>query len=183
MFHSGSWSWKSEIRVPAVRILVRAVFQACLQTTSFSSCVVTWLFLDDCWETEEKEGGRAAGRDESGKGGERSFSAFMLEHNWLTLLCRFCCTLRWISCVYTCTPPSRGSFPPHSLTLPFRSSQSTRLSSLPAGCLSYARWFIRCQSQSPSLSYSFLPCPVHVFVLYICVSVPALELGSSVPFF
>ena len=75
-FHSGSRSWKSEIRVPAARILVRAVFQACLQTTGFSSCVVTWLFLNDCWETEEKEGGRDAGREGERQGRSESFLFF-----------------------------------------------------------------------------------------------------------
>ena len=40
-----------------------------------------------------------------------------------------------------------------------------------------------CQSQSPNSSYSPYPLDVHVFVLYICVSVSALPIGSSVSFF
>ena len=40
-----------------------------------------------------------------------------------------------------------------------------------------------CQSQSPSPSH--FPCPlgVHKFVVYVCVSISALQINSSVPFF
>ena len=44
-----------------------------------------------------------------------------------------------------------------------------------------------CQSQSPNSSHHhpppLSPLGVHTFVLYICVSIPALQTGSSVPFF
>ena len=42
-----------------------------------------------------------------------------------------------------------------------------------------------CQSESPSSSHHPLlsPLGVHTFVLYICVSISALQTGSSVPFF
>ena len=45
-----------------------------------------------------------------------------------------------------------------------------------------------CQSQSPNSSHHHHPSPtspfgVHTFVLYICVSVSALQTSSSVPFF
>ena len=40
------------------------------------------------------------------------------------------------------------------------------------------------QSQSPNLSHPFLPgFWSHMFILYICISIPALETGSSVPSF
>ena len=100
-FHSGSRSWKSEIRVPAARILVRAVFQACLQTTCFSSCVVTWLFLNDCWETEEKEGGRDAGREGERQGRSESFLFFYIGVWLIHTSCSFCCTVTWSSYLYT----------------------------------------------------------------------------------
>ena len=41
-----------------------------------------------------------------------------------------------------------------------------------------------CQSQSPNSSHPCLsPVGIHMFVLYICVSISALQAGSSVPFF
>ena len=46
-----------------------------------------------------------------------------------------------------------------------------------------------CQSQSPNLSHNHshnpatFPLSVHMFVLNICVSISALQTGSSVPFF
>ena len=41
-----------------------------------------------------------------------------------------------------------------------------------------------CHSQSPnSLNPSFPPLGVHTFALYVCVSIPALQTGSSVSFF
>ena len=41
---------------------------------------------------------------------------------------------------------------------------------------------IQCQSQSPNLSQPSSPLGVHTCVLYVCVSVYALQIGSSVPF-
>ena len=40
-----------------------------------------------------------------------------------------------------------------------------------------------CQSYSPSLSHPFLTSHVHKSVLYVCISIPALQIDSSVPFF
>ena len=40
----------------------------------------------------------------------------------------------------------------------------------------------RYQSQAPSAFHAHPPC-VHTFVLYVCVSIPALPIGSSVLFF
>ena len=43
-----------------------------------------------------------------------------------------------------------------------------------------------CQSQSPNSSHLpplLFPLGVHTFVLYICVSISAMQIGSSVPFF
>ena len=41
-----------------------------------------------------------------------------------------------------------------------------------------------CQSQSPSLSHPLFPrlC-IYTFILYICVSISALQISFSVPFF
>ena len=38
-----------------------------------------------------------------------------------------------------------------------------------------------CQSQSPSHPTPLLPLGVHMFVLYVCVSISTLQIGSSVP--
>ena len=41
-----------------------------------------------------------------------------------------------------------------------------------------------CQFQSPNSSHpTYLPFGVHTFVLYVCVSISALQIRSSIPFF
>ena len=40
-----------------------------------------------------------------------------------------------------------------------------------------------CQFQSPNSSHLPLPRQVHMPALYVCVSIPALRINSSVPFF
>ena len=48
-------------------------------------------------------------------------------------------------------------------------------------CMIYTYIYI-CQCCSFNSLLSFPPC-VHKFVLYVCISIPALQTGSSVPFF
>ena len=41
-----------------------------------------------------------------------------------------------------------------------------------------------CQSQSPNSSHPTpFPLGIHTFVLYVCVSISALQIRSSIPFF
>ena len=69
-----------------------------------------------------------------------------------------------------------------------RSSQSTRLSSL---CYAAASHWLStplmvvstCQCYSSSLFHHPLLCCVHKSILYVRVSIPALQIGSLVPFF
>ena len=81
MFHSGSRSWKSEIRVQAAWILVRAVFQACLQTTASRLVWSHGFFLITAEKQRRKREGRMQGERERGKEGARAFSSFILEYD------------------------------------------------------------------------------------------------------
>ena len=87
-------------------------------------------------------------------------------------------------CLYT-RPHSWTSLP--SLpSRPSRSSQSAELSSLrytlPSHLLSVLDMLVyMCQPQSPSSSHLLYPLHcVHTFIFYICISIPALQIGSSV---
>ena len=84
--------------------------------------------------------------------------------------------------------PPLEPLPAHSPIPPSRSSQGTRLSSLcyrqlATRYLLYTWWckyFSATLSIHPTLSF---PHSVHKSVLYICDCIPALQIGSSVPFF
>ena len=72
--------------------------------------------------------------------------------------------------------------------VPFFVTKSTEQSSL--CCTIGSHWLsvshqalYICQSQTPSLSHLHFPLGIHIIVLYICVSISALQIGSSVPFF
>ena len=79
----------------------------------------------------------------------------------------------------------REKSPSPATSHPPRSSQSTELTFLcfiaGSHCLSILH-MVMCMS---ALISQFIPLPpyVHMSLLYICISTPALEIGSSVPFF
>ena len=93
----------------------------------------------------------------------------------------FCCTTVRISCMCTYV-----LFLPPLHPTPSRVSRSTELSSLCYIAASHWLFYTReCIYVNATLSIhppSFPHC-VHVSVLYMCVSVPALQIGSSAPFF
>ena len=69
---------------------------------------------------------------------------------------------------------------------PSRLSQSIELSFLCCAAASHQLAVLHmavyiCQSYSPNSSHLPFPLCVHISVLYICVSIPALQVGSSVP--
>ena len=85
------------------------------------------------------------------------------------------------------SPPSWAFLSPYPHPTPSRSSQSTKLSSLcilqfPTSYLFYI-WSCICFSAILSICPTFsFPCCVHKSFLYICVSIPAMQIGWSVPF-
>ena len=96
----------------------------------------------------------------------------------------FCCTTEWISSMWTCIPPSEASLPP-APSHPSRSSQSTELSSL---CYIAASHWLSILHGDIYIMYIYIatlpihPTPTfphraHIFVLYVCFSVPALQVG------
>ena len=106
-------------------------------------------------------------------------------HDWatntLTFIVALQCTAQRISFAGTCILSCWVSFL-------FRSPQSTKQLSvfyrrLPLVICSYVIVYM-CQSQSLNSSH-FPPCPlgIHTLVLYVYVSISALQVGSSIPFF
>ena len=119
--------------------------------------------------------------------GTTEFFGFLLEYNCFTILC-------WVllynsvnqPCVYISPSPFR--LPPIPLSHSSRSSQSTRLSpcaaqQLPTGWLFYMVAVYICQCSCVNLSHPLLPPLFHKSILYIWVSIPAVQIGSLVPFF
>ena len=114
---------------------------------------------------------------------------FLFFKNWtivaLQYYVSFCCKPKGISHKRTSLSPGAPSHhcrPSH----PSRSAQSAALSAcaaqqLPTSYLFYTQW---CANVSATLSihasHSFSPC-AHKSVLYNCVSILALQIGSSVP--
>ena len=78
---------------------------------------------------------------------------------------------------------------PFWISFPFRSPQSTEQSSLSSTVCSHW-WSILYtvsivhmrQSQSPNSSHPSSPLGVRIFVLYLCVIIPALQIRSPIPF-
>ena len=113
-----------------------------------------------------------------------SFFFFWLKDNCLTMLCRFLpyININQMWAYLRSLPPN-----PHPIS-PTRWSQSIRLSSLPSSsevqlpfCFTYGNVYV-----SVLVSQSVLPSPsrtVHNSVLYVCIWIFAMQIGSSVPFF
>ena len=104
----------------------------------------------------------------------------------------FCCITKWISCMYTFIPifpPSCASFPP-SLSHPLGGHKAPSWSPcamwlLPTSYLFYI-WECIYVHAILSLRPSFPFPPPHSIlksILYVCVFIPVLPLGSSEPFF
>ena len=96
----------------------------------------------------------------------------------------FCSTTKWISFENTYIPscPSLPSplIPPISVITEHRAELLALYSRFP---LSISHMVVyTCQSQSPNSPHLPSPHRVHTSVLCICVSIPALQIGSSVPF-
>ena len=121
------------------------------------------------------------------------FFFFFFTFNWkiIALQCcvGFCHTTMWISCKYTCILSLIlcPILPPPPPSHPSRSSQSTVLSFLyyTAASLWISAHTRQCICQCYSLSSSpfSIPLCVHKSGLYTCVSPPAWQIDSSVPFF
>ena len=121
------------------------------------------------------------------------FCFFLIHLYWSIIASQyrvsFCCTTKRISHMHThvpISPASWASLPP-SLSHPSRSSQSTEQISLCYGAASHQPTILHSvvyMSMLLSL-YPSLALPPHVIKSILCVYlfIPALLLGSSVPFF
>ena len=117
------------------------------------------------------------------------FLASLLEYNCFTMVCQFLLYNKVYT--YTYIPislPSCVSLPP-SLSHPSRWSQSTKLISLCYAAASHQLSIFHLvvyisPCHSLTLSQLTLPPPrVLKSILYVCVFIPVLPLGSSEPFF
>ena len=98
----------------------------------------------------------------------------------------FCSTTIWIRHKYTYSP-SLLSLPPTPTSYPSLSTQSTCLSSLlyiatSKSYFTHSSFIHVKQSYSLNSPYPFLPHCVHKSILYICISIPALQIGSHIKF-
>ena len=99
---------------------------------------------------------------------------------------RFWCTTKWISYIGTYIPsrlnlPSTPLNPPRLVITEYLAKLPVLFSSFTLATL-YMVVYI-CQPYSPiHLTLPFLPY-LHISILYICNSFPALQTSSSVPFF
>ena len=100
----------------------------------------------------------------------------------------FCCTTMWISSMYThipscLDPPPRPPIPPIQVITELWAELPALYSSFSQLSVLHLVVYI-CYSYSLIPSHS-PPCPphVHLSILYICISIPALQIGSPVLFF
>ena len=129
-------------------------------------------------------------------GGLQSMRLQNVGRNWVTntciiaLLCSLVSVVQWSEsaiCIHV-SPPSWAYLTLSPSTHPSRSSQSTELSSL--CCRPASHWlsilhvvvYTR-QSYSPSSPHPPFSPHAHMSVLYICISISALQVRSSIQFF
>ena len=108
-------------------------------------------------------------------------------YNWSILAPQCFYWTTWVCSVYTCAPTSWASLPPIPFPA-FRPSRSTgqvswwyRAASHQLSSFHKVVWI--CQCHSLNLSHPLLPLCAHKSVLCVCNSIPALQIGSLVPFF
>ena len=119
------------------------------------------------------------------------FLTSLLDYNCFTMVCYFLLynkANQLYIYIYPISPPSCVSHPP-SLPHPSKWSQSTKLICLCYAAASHQLSVLHlvvyiCPCQSLTSSQLTLPTP-HVLksILYVCVFIPVLPLGSSEPFF
>ena len=100
----------------------------------------------------------------------------------------FCCTMKWISYMYTYVPSLLDHPPthPHPTHLDRHRAPNWAPCAIQQVPTIYPFYTWKCIYVKSNLPVRpTLPCPprVHMSVLYICVSIPVLQIGSSVPFF
>ena len=101
----------------------------------------------------------------------------------------FCYTMKWISYMYTYIPyllnlpPTSNPHPTHLGHHRAPSWAPCALQQVPTSYLFYTRLCIYVNPNLPMHPTPLSPPRVHMFILYICVCIPALQIGSSVPFF
>ena len=93
----------------------------------------------------------------------------------------FCSLMKWVSCVYTYIPPSWTTLPSLGRQRAL-SWASCTTQQLPTSYLFHMVRYL-CQSRSLCSSRPLLPHRVYLSILYVCVSILALQIGSSVAFF
>ena len=139
------------------------------------------------WRLEESLRWRwiRGGQDRQGWASEVFFPSWSI----IALQCcvSFCYTT-WMSYMYTYIPPSWASLPPPPSPPPLKviTEHQAELPVLfssfpPAICFTHTDVFMSLLF-SQSILHFFLHC-VRVSFNYSCVSIPALQIGSSVPFF
>ena len=99
----------------------------------------------------------------------------------------FFCTTKWISYMYTYIPslldlPPNPLHPTHLGHHRALSWAPCTIQQVPTSYLFYTWWCIYVNHNLPIHSPFPPPC-FHTSVLYTCVFIPALQIGSSVPFF
>ena len=110
---------------------------------------------------------------------------FIFTFYWtiITLRCfvSFCCTMKWISCMYAYIS-SPIDLRPTPVPLGHHRAWAERLKLYSSFSLAicFAHGSVYMSILISQLIPSSPPSCVHVSVLYICVSIPALERGSSV---
>ena len=96
----------------------------------------------------------------------------------------FCCAVKWISYMYIyiyISPPSWTFLPPHLGHPRAPSWAPCAVQQVPTSYFTQGSVYM-----SVLISQFVPPSPsprIHMSVLYVCVSIPALHIGSSVPFF
>ena len=117
-----------------------------------------------------------------------AFSEMNLFFNWTIIALQCCasfyCIASWIRYVYTEIPFLLSLLPTSPPSQPSRSPQSTELTPCAVQQLPAILHMVvyTCQCHTPNLSHLLSPASsVYKSVLYVCISIPALQIGLSVP--